>query len=204
MEPAACVLRGVHRSGIGGGGSAVVLGAGSMGLLHLLVLTAVHPDLDVTVVDPVPERRALAQELGAAAACPPGEETLDAVLASTDDLGADAVFDTVGGSKTLEAGLALTRRGGSVVLFAHAPEGEPAGFDLNGVFRFERRILGTYSAALAEQAEIFGLLAEGRLDPTPLVTHRLPLDEFAHGVALARRQQALKVLFTPSRGGPET
>ena len=43
-------------------------------------------------------------------------------------------------------------------------------------------------------------MVEGRLDPTPLVTHRLPLDDFQDGVALVRRHQALKVLFTPSRG----
>ena len=200
MEPAACVLRGVHRSGVEDGGSAVVLGAGSMGLLHLLVLKAVHPELTVTVVDPLAERRRLARQLGAAAATVPGEETDDGVRAVTDGLGPDAVFDTVGGSKTLEAGLALSRQGGSVVLFAHAPEGQTAAFDLNAVFKYERRILGTYSAALAEQAEIFALLSDGTLDPTPLITHRLPLDDFADGVALVRRHQALKVLFTPSRG----
>lgn len=199
MEPAACVLRGVHRSGIEAGGTAVVLGAGSMGLLHLLVLKAAHPELAVTVVDPVTERRHLARRLGAAEATAPGAETGDAVLSATAGLGADAVFDTVGGSQTLEAGLALSRQGGSVVLFAHAPDGQAADFDLNTVFKYERRILGTYSAAVAEQAEIFALLSDGVLDPTPLISHRLPLDDFADGVALVRRHQALKVLFTPSR-----
>mgnify|MGYP007088487842 CR=1 FL=1 len=38
MEPAACVLRGVQRSGLSSDGVALVLGAGSMGLLHVLVL----------------------------------------------------------------------------------------------------------------------------------------------------------------------
>ena len=89
-----------------------------------------------------------------------------------------------------------------MVLFAHAPDGQAADFDLNTVFKYERRILGTYSAALAEQAEILALLSDGALDPTPLVSHRLPLDDFADGVALVRRHQALKVLFTPSRGAP--
>jgi len=208
MEPAACVLRGVNRADIGGdghgplndGGHAVVLGAGSMGLLHLLVLKAVDPALAVTVVDPVAERRDLARTLGATAATAPGAETEESIMDASDGLGADAVFDTVGGPATLEAGLGLTRQGGAVVLFAHAPEGQTAGFDLNTVFKYERRILGTYSAALAEQAAIFDLLGRGVLDPTPLVTHRLPLDDFAEGVALVRRQAALKVLFTPSRG----
>ncbi len=69
---------------------------------------------------------------------------------------------------------------------------------LNSLFKYERRVLGTYSAALAEQAEIFDLLCSGALDPRPLVTHRLPLDSFEKGFLLAREQKALKVLFTPS------
>ena len=68
------------------------------------------------------------------------------------------------------------------------------------VFKFERRILGTYSAALKEQAEIFELFSNGDLDPSTLVTHKLPLDDFNHGVSLVRKRQALKILFTPSRG----
>ncbi len=197
MEPAACVLRSVRRAGIDGGGTAVVLGAGSMGLLHLLVLRAVFPDIAVTSVDPVAERRALAERLGAVAAIAPGAPAVAQVMAAGD--GADAVFDTVGGAATLEAGLALTRRGGTVVLFAHAPEGARAGFEINTLFKSERRVLGSYSGALQEQAEVFDLLCGGALDPTPLITHSLPLDAFAEGVALARRQRALKVVFTPSR-----
>ncbi len=200
MEPAACVLRGVARSEIGGvGGAAAVLGAGSMGLLHLLVLRAAFPDLAVVVVDPAPDRREKARELGAAAATEPGRPARDAVSAATGGLGADAVFDTVGGNATLKAGLEMTRPGGTVVLFAHAAEGTPAGFDLNTVFKSERRILGSYSAALAEQEQVFEMMCRGALDPTPLVSHTMPLGAFAEGVALARRQRALKVLFTPSR-----
>ncbi len=200
MEPAACVLRGVRRGDVAAGGAAVVLGAGSMGLLHLLVLAAARPGCSVTVVDPLPERRALAERLGAARTAALGVPAHDKVMASTDGIGADAVFDTVGGGEALSAALALTRQGGSVVLFAHASEGKPAGFDLNTLFKYERRILGTYSAALKEQAEVFELLTSGALDPSPLVTHTMPLDDFADGVALVRKHQALKVLFTPSRG----
>ena len=199
MEPAACVLRGIHRAGIDPGGTAVVLGSGSMGLLHLLVLGAAFPGIAVTVVDPVPERLATAKTLGASQTAAPGPEALEAVLAATDGIGADAVFDTVGGADTLSDGLGLTRQGGTVVLFAHSPEHAQANFNLDLVFKFERRILGTYSAALKEQARIFELIADGDLDPSVLVTHKLPLDDFDHGVSLVRERRALKVLFTPSR-----
>ena len=177
----------------------LILGAGSMGLLHLLVLKALWPDLGVVVSDPVEERREQASRLGADQAVAP-DEAADAIQAATDGLGADTVFDTVGGARPLSDGLALTRAGGAVVLFAHASDGGVADFEINELFKHERRVIGTYSGSIAEQAEIFRLLTEGKLDPAPLVTHCLPLDEFERGVELAKTRRALKVLFAPISG----
>ncbi|MEQ9558887.1 MAG: alcohol dehydrogenase catalytic domain-containing protein [Rhodospirillales bacterium] len=199
MEPAACVLRGVERAEIAADGVAVIQGAGSMGLLHLLVLKAALPGVRVAVIDPQEDRRDLALKLGADAAAEPGNAAQAAVGNLTDGAGADAVFDTVGGAGPLKAALGLTRQGGSVVLFAHAPDGQVADFDLNDLFKYERRILGTYSGAVHEQGRVFDLIASGALDPTPLVTHKMPLDDFQTGLDLVRARKALKVLFTPSR-----
>jgi len=200
MEPAACVLRGIDRAEIKGEGTAVVLGAGSMGLLHLLVLKAVFPKVDVVVVDFDADRLAFAKKLGASRSARPGEEAEAAVRQLTEGFGADAVFDTVGGEKALGSGIALTRAGGSIVLFAHAPDKEQSRVDLNALFKSERRIVATYSGALNEQQRIFDLLVSGKLDPSPLVTHRMPLDDFQKGVDLVVARKALKVLYTPSRG----
>jgi L-iditol 2-dehydrogenase len=192
LEPGACVLRGIRRSGIGDlvktgrPATAAVLGAGSMGLLHLLLLKALWPTLRVAVVDPLSERRLRALALGA--------ESADSSAGSD---AADVVFDTAGGSAALAAALGLTRPGGTTVLFAHAKAGERAGIDLNPFFKAERRLIGTYSSGLAEQRDVFRLLVTGRLDPAPLVTHRLPLSRFAEAVELARDRRALKVLLTP-------
>jgi L-iditol 2-dehydrogenase len=206
LEPAACVLRGIRHARLAETapppGCVAVLGAGSMGLLHLLVLKAVHPDLRVAVSDPLEERLGLARRLGADAAALPGDAARRAVAELSDGLGADAVFDTVGGAGPLESALALSRPGGTVVLFAHADEGERADLDLNPFFKSERRLLGTYSSSLAEQREIFRLLALRRLDPSPLVTHRLPLSRFAEAVLLARERRALKVLLVPDGEAP--
>jgi L-iditol 2-dehydrogenase len=207
LEPAACVLRGVRQARLAetalagpAPGCAAILGGGGMGLLHLLVLKAVHPDLRVAVSDPLEERRAFARRLGADAAAAPGEATRNAVAELSGGLGADAVFDTVGGAEPLEAALAVSRPGGAVVLFAHAPledHGETAGFDLNAFFKAERRLLASYSSSLADQREAYRLLVSRRLDPSPLVTHRLPLSRFQEAVALARERRALKVLLVP-------
>ncbi|MFT5446046.1 MAG: L-iditol 2-dehydrogenase [Gammaproteobacteria bacterium] len=199
MEPAACVLRGVLRAQLSKEGVAVVLGAGSMGLLHLLVLKAQLPGIKVLIIDPMRSRRELAQSLGADGCAAP--ETADReVRKLSGELGADAVFDTVGGAQTLRAALSMSREGGSVVLFAHAPRDEVADFDLNSLFKYERRVLGSYSGGPQEQARVFELMCERRLDPSALVSHHLPLSEFDQGVQLARDRQAMKVVFISNRG----
>ncbi|HYG64760.1 MAG TPA: alcohol dehydrogenase catalytic domain-containing protein, partial [Thermoanaerobaculia bacterium] len=204
LEPAACVLRGLRHARLeetalptsleGHGPVAAVLGGGSMGLLHLLVARALFPDVRIVISDPLPERRALALRLGADAAAAPGQEVRQAVAGLSGGRGADVIFDTAGGARALDEALGLTREGGAVVLFAHGAENETAGFGLNTFFKGERRLLATYSSSLADQRDIYRLLVSGRLDPSPLVTHRLPLSRFGEAVSLARDQQALKVL----------
>lgn len=209
LEPAACVVRGVRRSGLaeiaapGEAAAAAVLGAGSMGLLHLLVLKALFPGLRTVLSDPLEERRRVALELGADAAAPPAEMR-DALASLSGGIGADVVFDTVGGAGPLENALALSRPGGTAVLFAHAPEQhqERAGFLLNAFFKSERKLIATYSSSLADQRDAFRLLATRRLDPSPLVTHRLPLSRFSEAVGLAREKRALKVLLLPEGETP--
>jgi L-iditol 2-dehydrogenase len=215
LEPAACVLRGIRHARLAEMASpaapgpppvAVILGGGSMGLLHLLILKALFPDLRTAVSDPLEDRRDLALRLGADAVASPDDaraavEAMSGGFGGLGGLGADVAFDTVGGAGPLDAALALTREGGTVVLFAHAPgsgsSAERAGFDLNAFFKSERKLIATYSSALAEQREIYRLLATRRLDPSPLVTHRLPLSRLAEAIQLAHARQALKILLVP-------
>jgi L-iditol 2-dehydrogenase len=214
LEPAACVLRGIRHArlaetaALDGPLTVAVLGAGSMGLLHLLVLKAVVPSVRVMVVDPLEDRRAFALLLGAdAAAEPVPDAAWDAVASLTEGRGADAVFDTVGGVAALDAGLTLSREGGTTVLFAHATSEKalaaaPAALDLNRFFKAEKKLLATYSGALAEQREVWRLLVTRRFDPSLLVTHRLPLARLAEAVDLARERRALKILLTPEAEAP--
>ncbi|HVG09703.1 MAG TPA: alcohol dehydrogenase catalytic domain-containing protein [Thermoanaerobaculia bacterium] len=200
LEPAACVLRGIRQSRLVemSASVAAIVGGGSMGLLHLLVLKAVHPTLRVAVSDPLDERLERALELGAEAAVPPGYAR-EAVDALSEGFGADVVFDTAGGPEALAAALGLVRPGGTVVLFAHAGEGERAGFDLNPFFKSEGKLIATYSSSLAEQREVHRLMVTGRLDPSPLVTHRFPFSRFEEAVNLANELRALKILLTPEQ-----
>lgn len=195
LEPAACVIRGVRRSGLlsNPAPTAAILGAGSMGLLHLLVLKALEPSARVILIDPLPDRRDIGLRLGAESAIAPGSSAVEARVPEL----VDVVFDTVGGAEALRHSLSRLRPGGTVVLFAHAAEGEPADFPLNDLFKSERRLVSTYSSSLENQREAYRLLIDGRLDPSPLVTHHLPLSRFSQALELLDRYEALKVVFIP-------
>ncbi len=197
LEPAACVLRGIDRAELPRArGTAAVLGAGSMGLLHLLVLRALGMGVAVIVSDPLEERRAVARRHGATAVVRPGDLG-DAVSEVSHGLGADAVFDTVGGPEPIRQAIEVLRPGGTVVLFAHGRDHDAADFALNPFFKTEKRILGTYSGGLSEQQRIAELLFSHKLDPSPLVTHRMPLERFGAAIELARNRGALKIVIVP-------
>lgn len=200
LEPAACVVRGIRAAGLSerSTGDSVVVGAGSMGLLHLLVLRALLPGGRVIVSEPLAARRELALELGAAAAVAP-DELLDAVGGVTSGQGAAASFETVGGGAALAAAIEATRPGGSIVLFAHSRSAGATPVDLDRLFKLEKRLIGTYSGSLVNQEEAWDLIVSGRLEPSRLVSHKLPLTRFRDAVDLARRHEALKVLLTGVR-----
>jgi L-iditol 2-dehydrogenase len=201
LEPAACVLRGLDRAGLtelvknGVQPAAVVLGGGSMGLLHLLVLRAVAPEARVILSEPDPWRRERASELGATAAVEPAA-LQDTVAKLTDREGVDAVFDTVGFAALLEPSVELLCEGGSLVLFAHFSDDVPGPFHQK-LFHHERRVLGTYSGSLVEQDRVFDLLLDGSLQPQALVTHHIPMQQFEQALDLSRDPKALKILLVP-------
>lgn len=207
LEPAACVLRGLERAGLTislppetAPRAVLVTGAGSMGLLHLLLLRVAAPDADVLLTDPVAERRAAATRLGARAALPP-DDLGRAVAEITGGRGVDLVVDTVGRPAVLRQAVAASREGATIVLFAHGRPTDEIGLPLNELFKSERRLIGTYSGGPREQRWAWQLLESGELDPSILVTHRLPLSRFAEGVELATDRRALKVLFVPDQEG---
>ncbi|MEO8218861.1 MAG: alcohol dehydrogenase catalytic domain-containing protein [Acidobacteriota bacterium] len=202
LEPAACVVRGVRRSGIfdntrsSTSPIAVILGAGSMGLLHLLVLKAMNPSAQVIISDFDENRRNLARTLGADVVAEPSS-LASAVTTRSKGIGVDAVFDTAGRPDSLGDHVALLRGGGTIVLFAHGANGRRAGFDFNDFFKRECRMIATYSSSLSDQIVAHQLIEVARLDASALVTHVLPFSRFHEAVELCRQRQALKVLMVP-------
>ncbi len=88
------------------------------------------------------------------------------------------------------------RDGGAVHYLAGGP-GAMLPLPLATLYHRELTVTATYSSSPATLARAFWLLAGGKVDVQPLITHRVPLDRLGDGVALMQRREALKVYVTP-------
>ena len=191
-EPLADVLNGIRKLGVIPGESALVLGAGPIGLLFTLLLRAAGVGT-LLVAEVADYRAAQARECGADLIINPHQQDLAAVVRGETRLGADMVVDAVG--TLLEDGLRCVRKGGRVLLFGMHEHARPAVKQYD-VTKYELQILGTYIAR-GTFPQAVRLLEAGRLDFGRLVTHRVPLRDIQRGIDLLRRGEAVKVAVFP-------
>lgn len=195
-EPLAVGLHGVNRVGLRAGESALIMGAGPIGLFTLIWarLAGAEP---IVVSDPAPGRRAQALALGAHSAVDPAEaDPAAAVRELTQGAWPQVVFDCVGTPPTLQEATRMAARGGRVAvtgvclqpyelqpMTAHVKE-----LDLHYVFAYTR----------AEFAQALDALAGGDIPAEDLISDVIGLDAApAMFKRLARPTTQIKVLVEP-------
>jgi threonine dehydrogenase-like Zn-dependent dehydrogenase len=181
VEPLACCVGALAPHG--DARSVGVLGCGPLGLLT--VYLAARSGAEVTAVDPLPERRAIAQRLGAAAAA--GELEPDAF---------DLIVDAAGFEPTWRAALAGVESGGTVVMLGLGNAEAP--FPMAQLVRRAVTLRGQFAYTRAEFARGLEVLAEGDLALDWL--SRAPLSDGAHAFAnlVDRPAEYAKVLLSPA------
>jgi L-iditol 2-dehydrogenase len=192
VEPLACCVRAVRRTGVRPGDTAVVVGLGSIGCLFVQLCK--RAGAVVVGCDTLADRIALARRLGADDGGP-AEAAGAAARALSEGRGADHVIVTGGGAQVLPWAADVLRDGGAVHCFAGG--GDTLPLSLDRLYRRELTISATYSSSPADLAEAFRLIASDAIQVECLVTHRVPLERLASGVDLMRRREALKVYVTP-------
>lgn len=182
----------VVRADIAQGDFVVVVGCGPVGLMAILCARGAAGRL--LAVDGVPARRELAERLGAEAVTP--EDAMDVVASATGGLGADVVIEAAGSPGALDASLRLARGRGTVsVVGAHFEPDYP----LDNGLMFERELTLRFSIGdpTADGRLLLERVAHGELDPTSIITHRMPLAEAAEAYRLFDAREATKVVLTP-------
>jgi alcohol dehydrogenase len=189
---------GVYAAGlaeIGDGDVVAVVGAGPVGFF--CAQAALPSTASVLALDLDPSRLSIAERIGAIPVDVSTRNAQTAVDEHTQGRGADIVIEAVGTPAAFERSLDIVRRGGTVVVMGvYTSEVVQAQIGVWWVRALQIRFAGTtpvhawWERAMAE-------VEAGRLDPLPIVSHRLPLDDAAHGYELFDTRRATKVLLEP-------
>jgi L-iditol 2-dehydrogenase len=181
IEPLACVLRAQDRAGLHAGDALLVVGAGVNGLLQIAAAHARGVEA-VWVREPRPERLELAEAWGTEHH---GNELVDVAIVCTPK------------PEAIAAAAAAVAPGGTLCLYAPPAPGAPVPLDGSQLFLRELTVTASYSAGPGDMRAALELIARRQVDPRPLVSHRLPLEETARALELQRTAAALKVVIEP-------
>jgi 2-desacetyl-2-hydroxyethyl bacteriochlorophyllide A dehydrogenase len=188
VEPLACAVHGLRRLGPLFGDSVVLAGAGTMGLLLLQLL--VHAGAgQVTVVDRVADRLAVARKLGATQ-----------TAGSLDDLDGERfeiAVDATGVPAVVDGVAGLLDRGGRLLVFGVAPAEASISLSPFRVYNDEITVTGSM-AILRSFAPAVELIGGGTIDPRPLLAKPLALEDWGEALHRVRAGQGIKWHVRPS------
>ncbi len=181
-------------SGLHPGDTVAVLGLGPVGLCAVQAARACGA-AHVVAVDSVPERLAMAESFGAHAVHLEEGDPRAAVRELTAGRGVDLCIDAVGHPSALDLAVRLTRKCGTVQTVGVYAERVEVHMGL--VWIKALRLCTGHANVLAHVDPVLAMMSAGLLDPAPLVTHHMSLDEAPEAYALYDRREALKILLRP-------
>ena len=199
-EPTACVLNSLESCRFRAGASVAVLGAGPMGLLHVVLARALGAG-PIIVSEPSEVRRAMATQLGATVVSDgDAAQTERAVKDATGGQGADIVIVSVGLDGLTETALRLAAKQASINLFAGFPRESSAVLDVNQLHYNEIVLTGTQNATPDQFRRTVALLPSlGTIDR--IATHRFDMAHAAESYSVRADPAALKTLVLPNGDG---
>lgn len=195
LEPLACCLHAIARMDVQAGMTALVSGAGAMGVMNTWALQAAG--CTVAVSEPNDERRELAAELGADAVVAPDEDPAEA-LGQHPEL---AVV-TAPSDAALRDALQQVDVGGTIHAFAGLP-GEPS-IDPNVVHYRHLRLVGTTGSDIVDYERAHQLVATGKIDLSRLPVDEVGLEDVPDRLRGDRPTRRLKTLIDIGGAGDAT
>ncbi|PSP75158.1 butanediol dehydrogenase [Halobacteriales archaeon QS_3_64_16] len=179
VEPLAVGLHAVRRSDLRAGDTVAVFGGGPIGLSVVQCARAAGAGR-IVVSEPRDARRARAADCGADRLVDPTAEDAIETVGSATDGGADRAFEVAGIEATFNAALRSTRPTGTTTVVSIWEDA--ATIRPNDVVLGERTVTGTLAYLAGprsgeEYGMVIDMLAAGRLDPDPLITDRIALED---------------------------
>lgn len=201
LEATAVALHGVNVSEILGDETALVIGAGMIGLLTMQAARALGCKR-VFITDVDASRLELARQIGADEVLhSSGTELTERILKLTEGRGVDLALEAVGRSETVNAAIDCTRKGGTVTLIGNIqPE---VTLPLQKVVTRQIRLQGSCASA-GEFPQAVELIANGKIKVGPLISAIAPLEDGPKWFERlhSREPNLMKVILTPNPDAP--
>jgi 2-desacetyl-2-hydroxyethyl bacteriochlorophyllide A dehydrogenase len=184
----------IEAGGVRPGDIVAVLGLGPVGLCAVQVARAVGA-AHVYAIDSVPERLSVAESFGAEPLHLREQDIREIVKGGTEGRGVDVCVDAVGDPQALDMAIRLTRACGSVQCIG--VYAERAEVHLGLLWLKAITLRGGQANVIAHVDRVLAMMSAGVLDPTPLVTRHMKLEQAPEAYAVYDRREALKIVLTP-------
>lgn len=195
LEPLACCLNSISRIKSQVHSSAVIIGDGTMGLIHLQLLKLAG--VKVAVVGRVPSRMQKARDLGADTVLEyrDTETTSRKILDFTSLVGASAVIVATSNPIAVDLAVGICAKNSSISLFAGMPKDYRLALDTNWVHYNQISITGAFGSTPQKLKEAALMASAGTVELSELVTHHFPISEMEHAVTATERYYGLRALI---------
>ena len=176
----------------------VVMGQGPMGLLFTHLLSNLGAKT-VVATDLVDFRLEAAKQMQATHMINAAEvDTVAAVEGITDGRMADLVVEVIGHqTETINQCMDLVKRDGTILAFG-VPDDPTYPFGFGDLFRKNIRLIGSVGPDAQNNFPLaMDMIAQGRIDVSPMITHRLPFTEVQRGfeLSLHKKDEAIKIVL---------
>lgn len=197
-EPLACVLHGVEQANVKLGDTVVIIGAGPIGLLHLLTVKKMGAGRTI-MIDLINERLGFAEKLGADVTINSGRENVEARIKElTGRYGADVAIEAIGLPATWEQALKIVRKGGTVLEFGGCPPGTEVKLNAEMLHYGELTVMGTFHTTPLHFRKALNLIAARTIDVRPLVTRKMKLENIKEAFeTLSTSKSEIKIGIIP-------
>jgi threonine dehydrogenase-like Zn-dependent dehydrogenase len=187
---------GASIAGISPGDTVAVIGAGPVGFFAAQA-ARLHDPAQVAVLDMQEDRLAILNRMGFTTINVRERNTQSAMFELTDGRGADVVIEAVGAVPAFETAVEVVRSGGTVCVIGMYVS-ETTELQLGVAWtRMLRFVFGGICPIHAYWKDAMAAVAEGRIDPLPIISHTLPLEDAPKGYELFEGREATKVLLKP-------
>ena len=196
LEPLSCVVHSIHSVSMSRGDTAVIIGAGPVGLLHLMVLKSLGLKVIVIEKQRIRLKKAL-EERADRVLSPDKQKVLKSIKNFTKNRGADVVFECTGIPQVWESSIGLVRRGGVVVLFGGCKPGTKVAYDAGRIHYDEITLKGVFHYKPSEVEQAYKMLSQGTIKVRRLISGQYALRDLQKAFDKLAEGDGIKYAIIP-------